>query len=270
MKELLVRLDPRWFDALEKKHEAKLTDLVSEYITGLYNELPEEERTEIAEAIQQNTTVDHRLPPIVVIPFHAEETLKKIRENILLPMLKTCDQQLNIERQRFIEGIPLTSNMHQFRGTKPFAVYIPGKSPIIAPNWRAAASILIEDCASDPQRLAALMELRDKVFGTKNHPIISSKPDGMLGPFRVKDDLYIERYASMENLFSVLTRRVFDAVGYDYHGIKFSIVELHLGQTGLGQRVECMEEGKDQGLTAQEEESQIMEQQLLESPIMGS
>jgi hypothetical protein len=68
------------------------------------------------------------------------------------------------------------------------------------------------------------MSLRHRVSGRKRE-VISDCPDGMNIPIKLSEELYAEAYFDTEALVHTLTRRIFDAIRYDYSGITVAIID---------------------------------------------
>lgn len=120
--------------------------------------------------------------------------------------------------QKMSSSLPLGTNLAAFKGEKPAAIFLPGQGEIPVKNWKKAVATILQDCNADPQRHERLMELRNKVYGNFR-TILADKPDGMSAPLEIDEGLYFESKFDTEALLRVLTTKVLDEVGYEYHGI---------------------------------------------------
>ena len=107
------------------------------------------------------------------------------------------------------------------KGTKPTAVFF-GAEKAEVKTWRAVYTAVLRRCAAGSDKLAALMELRNKISG-RRRVILSDKPDGMDTPIEIAEGLYAEVYFDTDWLLRILTREILDAVHYDYSGISVAV-----------------------------------------------
>lgn len=112
----------------------------------------------------------------------------------------------------------LAQGSHELKGNKPLLVRFPDGREVPVKTWLEAASVILEDCNSDPVMHERLMELRGKVLG-KSRVILGEEPD-MNVSLRIDESLYMEGKFDTETLFHVLTQRVLWPVGYDCRGIE--------------------------------------------------
>lgn len=95
---------------------------------------------------------------------------------------------------------------------------LPDGTEVAVSTWKKAAATIMQDCNADARRHDTLLYLRGKVSG-KLRTILSNTPEGMDVPLKIDEELFMESKFDSETLLNVLTKRVLDAVGYDYRGI---------------------------------------------------
>jgi len=117
---------------------------------------------------------------------------------------------------------PLTVTPSLFKGRKPTAVFF-GDERVSVKTWRAAYTEILRRCVAEPDKHAALMELRNRIH-VRTRTILSDKPDGMNVPIKLADDLFIEADFDTEWLVRTLTTEILDAVKYDYNNISFAVI----------------------------------------------
>jgi len=83
---------------------------------------------------------------------------------------------------------PITVETYFFIGKKATAVYF-GKERVAVKNWREVFKLLLRTC--NKENHDNLMYLRNKVAG-KCRVFLSDKPDGMVRPFKLDDDLFAD------------------------------------------------------------------------------
>ena len=64
-----------------------------------------------------------------------------------------------------------------------------------------------------------LETIRGKVFG-RNRLLFSDSGRGMDVPLEVYPNMFLESKFDTETLLNVITKRIFDPIGYDYSGIR--------------------------------------------------
>ena len=69
-----------------------------------------------------------------------------------------------------------------------------------------------------------LHRLCDKVSG-RDRVLLSESPDGMNSPICFADGMYLESKFDIETLLHVITKRIFDPIGYDYSGIRLKVYD---------------------------------------------
>ncbi len=176
------------------------------------------------------TSRDHPLLRMGVQTMFLEvEKVEEIREELHRYIDNRCDALLvRLSGARYagesLRGIRLFNNAGRFKGTKPETLLFPDGREIHVKTWKEAVDILLADCASDPDRLLRLQELKGRVFG-KQRLILAGNPDGMNQPRQVYDGLWMETKYDTETLLNVLMTRILDVVGYDYSRVRIVIRE---------------------------------------------
>ncbi len=64
--------------------------------------------------------------------------------------------------------------------------------------------------------------IRGKVFG-RNRLLFSDSGRGMDVPLEVYPNMFLESKFDTETLLKVITKRIFDPIGYDYSGIRLKV-----------------------------------------------
>ncbi|MCL2081628.1 MAG: hypothetical protein FWH04_00080 [Oscillospiraceae bacterium] len=111
----------------------------------------------------------------------------------------------------------LTSNPSIFKGKKPIHMTIKGEQ-IEVSTWKAVVSEIMKHCNADVEKHVELMNLRGKISG-KKRAILAKNDNGMRGPIKIDENLYLEAHYDTESLLRTVLTRVLDVVGYDYSGI---------------------------------------------------
>lgn len=121
-----------------------------------------------------------------------------------------------------IRGVRIVNNAGYLKGKKPKEVLFPDGRRICVKKWKDVVSALLSDCISDQDRQERLLGLRGRLFGNQRR-ILAEDSAGMNQPMQICDRLWMETKYDTETLLNVLMFRVFDAVGYDYSGIRIVI-----------------------------------------------
>ena len=147
-------------------------------------------------------------------------------------LLEIVNGKMDALRQRILDGegaqpcagsvYPLDIPPALFKGTKPAAVFF-GEERVAADTWKKVYTEILAHCAADPENLAALMVLRNRVAG-RTRTILSDTHDGMARPVMLAKGLYAEAFFDTEWLIRVLTGHILDAIHYDYSGV---FIEVH-------------------------------------------
>lgn len=124
--------------------------------------------------------------------------------------------------------LSLSASPHRFKGTKPVAVIFSDGRRLEVAEWRTAITAILQECVNTPPYGERLMDIRGKVMG-RQRTILDASPQGMDAPLEIGPELFMEGKFDTESLLYVLTRRIFDPVGYDYS--KISIEFGRLGRT---------------------------------------
>lgn len=66
--------------------------------------------------------------------------------------------------------------------------------------------------------------IRGKVFG-RNRLLFSDSGAGMDAPLEFYPDMFLETKFDTETLLNVITKRIFDTIGYDYSGIRLRVID---------------------------------------------
>ncbi|MCL2851991.1 MAG: hypothetical protein FWE20_03020 [Defluviitaleaceae bacterium] len=116
----------------------------------------------------------------------------------------------------------LTNNPKIFKGEKPTGVLFGETERVDVYTWKMLFKEILKRCNDDPEKHVALMNLRGKVSG-RERMLLSKNSDGMRSPHKIADNLFIETHYDTESLLHILTKRILDAVGYDYSHISVAI-----------------------------------------------
>lgn len=152
----------------------------------------------------------------------AEERRKRLHEMIdrqydeFINMLETGHPVKSTERVPMY----LINNSIFFKGEKPEEIIFSDDRSVPVKTWREAAAVLLVDCNNEMHdKLAYLV---GRVFG-RQRAILAENPDKMNVPIKVDSGIYFEGFFSTETLLDVLKKNIFDAVGYDYSGIRIRL-----------------------------------------------
>lgn len=144
--------------------------------------------------------------------------------------------------------LPLSTIAAYFKGKKPVAILYPDGSEVPVSTWKKAAVQLLLHCAEDEQMRGRLEEIRGKVFG-RNRLLFGGSRHGMDVPLEFYPDMFLESKFDTETLMNVITKRIFDPIGYDYSGIRLKVENPALRFSGIessseteGMREEISEE----------------------------
>ena len=158
---------------------------------------------------------------------------REMLEQVRRDLHEMVDREVNglLHRLEFGESVeqtdftlPLTTMPAYFKGKKPVSVINPDGTEIPTGTWLKVAQQLLNDCATDEQMRDRLYNLRDMVSG-KNRRIFSSTPEGMNKPIEFYDDMFFEGKFDTETMLKVITTRIFEPIGYDYHRIGIKVVD---------------------------------------------
>ena len=115
---------------------------------------------------------------------------------------------------------PFTAATYLFIGKKATAVYF-GEERVAVKNWREVFRLLL--CACNKENHDELLYLRNKVAG-KVRVFLSDKPDGMVRPFQIDDDLFADsgQYGTA-TLLHILRDLILKYTSFDFKNIKIAI-----------------------------------------------
>ena len=117
---------------------------------------------------------------------------------------------------------PLAIDPGIFKGKKPTGVLFGENGRVDVGTWKKVFQEILQRCDKDPEKHVALMNLRGKISG-RERVFLAKEPDGMRSPLRLSENLYVETHYDTETLIRIITKRILDAVGYDYSGISVAI-----------------------------------------------
>lgn len=120
--------------------------------------------------------------------------------------------------------LPLSFNAAYFKGKKPISLVYPDGTEVPASTWKKAAVCLLRHCAEDEQMRGRLEGIRGKVFG-KNRLLFGDSGYSMDVPLEVYPGMFLESKFDTETLLNVITKRIFDPIGYDYSSIRLKITD---------------------------------------------
>ena len=155
--------------------------------------------------------------------------IKKMKEAIINTVNGAFDRLLltfgNEESTDFIKEYvyPLNINTNIFIGKKPTAVLF-GEERVDVKTWREVYEVILKRCNQDEEYHKTLMYLRNKVSG-KSRTFLSDKPDGMIRPLKIDNDLYGEIQYGSATLMHILLTHILAHVGFDYYGISLVLKE---------------------------------------------
>ncbi|MBQ9196694.1 MAG: hypothetical protein IJ157_05555 [Clostridia bacterium] len=144
---------------------------------------------------------------------HCERLIQEIMEN------NTSQPEAN--QAGFEALIPLTTGTAFFKGKHPTAVIIDGRRVDTA-TWKKVFEAIMQDCARDPQRRQALMDLRGRVQG-RNRVLLGSEKGSMRSPVQIAEALYAETHYDTETLLKTMITRILEPVHYPYGGILIAV-----------------------------------------------
>jgi len=153
-----------------------------------------------------------------------KETLLHEIETIRPQLHQIIDDRFDAMRAAILGGeaieprelaYPLSSQPFFFKGKKPIAVLF-GEERVELKTWIKVYAEILHRCNAEKHEV--LMELRGKISG-RDRLILSKKSEGMTRPVKLAEDMFVESFYDTEGLMYVLTKRILDAVRYDYSGI---------------------------------------------------
>jgi len=117
-----------------------------------------------------------------------------------------------------------------FVGEKPVAVHFDdanGKETVYAKSWKKVYAAIVKRCYSDPKCHETLMGLRGKIRG-HSRVLLSDKPDGMIAPVKIAEDMYGETNSGVSDLIKTLVNRILLPAGFNINGI---IIAMKMGES---------------------------------------
>ena len=157
--------------------------------------------------------------------------MQEYAEQIRRELHETVDRQIDAFLNRMENGetvstpeteLPLSIMAAYFKGKKPVAILYPDGMEAPVSTWKKAAVQLLRHCAEDEQMRGRLEEIRGKVFG-RNRLLFGDSGYGMDVPLEFCPDMFLESKFDTETLLKVITKRIFDPIGYDYSGIRLKV-----------------------------------------------
>jgi hypothetical protein len=115
----------------------------------------------------------------------------------------------------------LTADFHLFICEKPAAVLFGGER-VNVKTWREVYRIILKRCNQNEKYHENLIYLRNKVGG-KCRTFLSDKPDGMVRPLKIDDDLYGETKYGTMTLLHILINRILAPAGFGCHNISIAL-----------------------------------------------
>jgi len=110
---------------------------------------------------------------------------------------------------------PLSFSPYFFKGKKPIAILF-GEERVEVRTWQKVYAEILHRCNAEKHEV--LMELRGKISG-RDRTILSARAEGMTRSLKLAEDMFVETFYDTQGLIYVLTKRILDAVGYDYGNI---------------------------------------------------
>ena len=116
--------------------------------------------------------------------------------------------------------LPLTTTSSNFKGLKPSAIIYKDGEKVKVRTWREVAEQLLKRC--DATKHEELVKISEDMQG-RTRSIMSTKASGLQKPMEVGVGIYMESYYDTETFMRIVTKRIFDKIGYDYTGIKIRV-----------------------------------------------
>lgn len=116
--------------------------------------------------------------------------------------------------------LPLTTTPAHFKGLRPSAIIFENGEKVRVRTWRETVETLLKRC--DESNHEDLVKISDDIQG-RNRSIMSTKESDLQSPMEIGKGLYMESYYDTETFMRILTKRIFDGIGYDYSGIKIRV-----------------------------------------------
>lgn len=162
----------------------------------------------------------------------SDKNVYELAEKIRLELHEIVDREIETFLQRIEHGsqktplekeLPLTAMPTFFKGKKPVSILYPDGTETIVCNWKNVAFHLLKNCAEDETMRRRLEDIRGKVFG-RNRKLFADSGEGMDAPLEFYPQMFLESKFDTETLLRVVTKRIFDSIGYDYSGIRLKFI----------------------------------------------
>jgi len=139
----------------------------------------------------------------------------------LITRLKVPDNVANLsDKSNAAYGgyaLPIAINPTIFTNKKAVAVVF-GEERVYVKTWREVVSEILSRCCQNPIYYERLMALRGKVAGNVR-TLLSDKPEGMIKPAFISNDLYMEVNLGAQAMMAVLVGKLLTPIGYDYSNL---------------------------------------------------
>jgi len=155
------------------------------------------------------------------------DLIQEIREkqNQIVVMINTAFDELvyKVETLQLEDSIgreyevkyPIT-NTTGFKGRKPIAILLNGER-IICPTWKVVVETILGEILKDSIMEERIRGLADKLLGRVRNRL-STSPDKMRSPKKIKENLYIETHYDTETLMNFLLQ-ILKEIKYDFSAI---------------------------------------------------
>ncbi len=162
-----------------------------------------------------------------------DDELYKMVEQVRKELHEMVDREVNTLLNRLKYGtpkmsaeitLPLSTMPAYFKGKKPVSVVYPDGNEMPATTWRKVAEELLFNCAEEPIMCGRLLDIRGKVFG-RDRVIFDGTGEGMDRPVKFYPGMFFESKFDSETMLKVITKRIFEPIGYDYHRIGIKVID---------------------------------------------
>lgn len=116
---------------------------------------------------------------------------------------------------------PLCIMPEKLKGTKPTSVIFDGET-VKVNTWKKVYGEVLKRCDADENNHKRLLRLRYQIMGRKR-TILAGNTNGMSAPIKLSEELYAEAFFDTPGLIYILTKRILDAVPYDYSRIYVTV-----------------------------------------------
>jgi hypothetical protein len=118
---------------------------------------------------------------------------------------------------------PLTTDTNIFIGKKPAAVLF-GEERVDVKTWHDVYTAILKRCNQDTRFHQMLIDFRGRLGG-KIRTFLSDRPDGMIRPVKIDEDMYAETHYGSATLMHILVNRILSPVGFDCYGVSLILKE---------------------------------------------